>query len=82
MKTTEQNPNFYCEMEIDEPHGSYPNWELMIKTVKRLIDYKAPQFQINKFVKGFPYKYDDYRNYDRAVKYVEKWVYVTKKPEP
>jgi hypothetical protein len=73
----DNNPNFWCMMEIDEPLGSYPEWELMIKTVKTLINYQAPTYQINKFVKGFPYKNNAY-NYDMAVKYVKKWVYVPK----
>ena len=78
--TVENNPNFWCEMEIDKPKGIYPEWELMIKTVKRLIDYQAPQCQINKFVKGFPYKNNAY-NYDKAVKYVKRWVYVPKETQ-
>lgn len=79
--TIENHPHFWCEMKIDEPQGMYPEWELMIKTVKRLIDYKAPQNQINDFVKRFPYKHNAYNNYEKSVKYVKKWVYVTGEDE-
>jgi len=69
-------PHFYCLMQKQKSHGMYPEWELMVQTVNTLIGYKAPSNQIAKFVKGFPYKLNDYKNYDNALKYVQEWVYI------